>query len=38
VVIVGRNKRLIPNEEPEISDLVKKEFRKRMEIHTGLKY
>jgi mycothione reductase len=35
VVIVGRNKRLIPNEEPEISDLVKKEFGKRMEIHTG---
>ncbi len=35
VVIVGRNERLIPNEEPEISDLVEKEFRKRMEIHTG---
>jgi dihydrolipoamide dehydrogenase len=35
VVIVGRNKRLLPNEEPEISDLVKKEFRKRMELHTG---
>ena len=35
VVIVGRNKRLIPNEEPEISDLVKKELGKRMEIYTG---
>jgi dihydrolipoamide dehydrogenase len=35
VIIVGRNKRLIPNEEPEISDLAKKELGKRMGIHTG---
>lgn len=35
VVIVGRNERLVPNEEPEISDLFKKELQKRMEIHTG---
>ncbi len=33
VMIVQRNKRLIPNEEPEISDLLKKELGKRMEIH-----
>ena len=35
VAIVGRNERLVPNEEPEISDLFKKELEKRMEIHTG---
>jgi mycothione reductase len=35
VVIVGRNERLVPNEELEISDLFKKELEKRMEIHTG---
>jgi mycothione reductase len=35
VVIVGRNKRLIPNEEPEISALAKKELGKRMDIYTG---
>ncbi len=35
VAIVGRNERLVANEEPEISDLFKKELEKRMEIHTG---
>jgi len=35
VVIVGKNKRLIPNEEPEISDLAKKELGKHMGIYTG---
>ena len=35
VAIAGRNERLVPNEEPEISDLFKKELEKRMEIHTG---
>jgi mycothione reductase len=35
VVIVGRNKRLIPNEDPEISALAKKELAKRMGILTG---
>jgi len=35
VVIVGKNKRLIPNEEPEISNLAKKELGKLMRIYTG---
>jgi mycothione reductase len=35
VAIVGRNERLVANEEPEISDLFKIELEKRMEIHTG---
>ena len=35
VAIVGRNERLVPNEEPEISDLLKKELERRMEVHTG---
>ena len=35
VTIVGRNERLVPNEEPEISDLIKKKLGKRMEIYTG---
>jgi len=35
VTIVGRNDRLVPNEEPEISDLFKKELGRNMEIHTG---
>ncbi len=35
VAIVGRNDRLVPNEEPEISDLFKKELEKNMEIYTG---
>jgi mycothione reductase len=36
VAIVGRNERLIPNEEPEISDLFKKQLGRRIEIHTGV--
>ncbi len=35
VTIVGRNERLIPNEEPEISDLFKRELGKQMRIYTG---
>lgn len=35
VMIVQRNKKLVPNEEPEISDLLKKELGKRMEIHVN---
>ncbi len=35
VVLVGRNERLIPNEEPELSDLFKKKMQSRMEIYTG---
>ena len=35
VAIVGRNERLVPNEEPEISDLLRKTMEQQMEIHTG---
>jgi len=35
VTIVQRNKRLVPNEEPEISELLKREMAKRMEIYTN---
>lgn len=34
VTILQRGGRLLPTEEPEISDLLKKEMEKRMEIHT----
>lgn len=33
--IIQRPPRILPDEEPEISDLLKKELEKRMEIHTG---
>ncbi len=33
VMIVQRNKKLVPNEEPEISDLLKKELEKHMGIY-----
>jgi dihydrolipoamide dehydrogenase len=36
VTIVQRNERLLPNEEPEVSDLLIKEMEKRMEIHTNV--
>ena len=35
VTMVQRNERLLPNEEPEVSELLIKEMRKRMEIHTN---
>ncbi len=35
VTIVQRNARLVPDEEPEISDLLKSEMGKRMEIYTN---
>ena len=35
VMIVQRNKRLVPNEEPEISDLLKKKLEKQMEIYVN---
>ena len=35
VTIVQRADRLVKEEEPEISDLLKSEMQKRMEIHTG---
>ncbi len=33
--IIQRPPRILPDEEPEISDLLKRELEKRMEIHTG---
>ena len=33
--LIQRNQRLVPDEEPEISELLKKELAKRMEIHTN---
>ncbi len=35
VTIVGRNERLLPNEEPEVSDRLKAAFEKRMDVYTG---
>jgi mycothione reductase len=35
VTIVQRNRRLLPQEEPEVSELLLGEMRKRMEIYTG---
>jgi len=35
VTIVQRGKRILPEEEPEISDLLKQEMDKRMEIYTN---
>ncbi len=35
VHIVGRNKRLVPDEEPEISQVLKKKLSDHMNIHTG---
>jgi mycothione reductase len=34
--IIQRPNRILPDEEPEISDLLKRELEQRMEIHTGL--
>jgi dihydrolipoamide dehydrogenase len=36
VTMVQRNERLVPHEEPEIADLLKKKMEKRMEIYTGM--
>ncbi len=35
VHIVGRNKRLVPDEEPEISHVLKKKLSDHINIHTG---
>lgn len=35
VTVLQRGTRLVPHEEPEIADLLKAEFAKRMEVHTG---
>jgi len=34
--IIQRSPRILPEEEPEISDLLKRELEQRMEIYTGL--
>jgi mycothione reductase len=36
VTILQHNRRLVPNEEPEISDLLIKELGKRMDVQTGV--
>lgn len=36
VTIIQDNDRLLPNEEPEISDLLLHEFKKRMIVHTNM--
>jgi dihydrolipoamide dehydrogenase len=35
VTILQRGERLVPNEEPEISELLKKEMQKRMDVHVN---
>lgn len=35
VTIMGRNEYLVPNEEPEISELLKEEMAKRMDVRTN---
>jgi dihydrolipoamide dehydrogenase len=35
VTIVQRNKHLVPDQEPEISELLKESLSKRMKVHTG---
>ncbi|MBS3818924.1 dihydrolipoyl dehydrogenase [bacterium] len=36
VTIVQRNERLLPDEEPEISNMLKKQMEKRMNVHTNM--
>jgi mycothione reductase len=36
VTILGRNPRFLPEEEPEVSELAKKEFNKHMKVITNL--
>ncbi len=35
VTIVQRNGRLVPDEEPEVSELLKQSLSRRMQVHTG---
>ncbi|MFO8052249.1 MAG: dihydrolipoyl dehydrogenase [Thermoplasmatota archaeon] len=35
VTLVGRNRYLVPREEPEISKELERRFRERMKVHTG---
>ena len=36
VTILQRNEKIIPNEEPEISDMLKKQMKERMSIETNM--
>jgi len=36
VKVVGRNERLVPREEPEVSKELKRRMKQRMEVHTGM--
>ncbi|MCC6347821.1 MAG: FAD-dependent oxidoreductase [Nitrospirales bacterium] len=36
VIILQNRGQLVPHEEPEISDLLRQEMEKRMEVHTGI--
>ena len=36
VTILGRNDALVPGEEPEISTLLEKALKKRMDVHAGM--
>ncbi len=35
VTVIGRNERLVPEEEPEVSELLRRKLAERMEVHTG---
>ncbi|MHA2056440.1 MAG: dihydrolipoyl dehydrogenase [Candidatus Thorarchaeota archaeon] len=35
VTIIGRNKYLVKNEDPDVSDILKQELSKRMNVHTN---
>lgn len=37
VSLVQKNSLLVPDEEPEVSELLEQELRKRMDVYTGLK-
>ncbi|MBZ0154697.1 MAG: dihydrolipoyl dehydrogenase [Alphaproteobacteria bacterium] len=36
VIVLQNGERLVPHEEPEISDLLRQEMEKRMEVYTGI--
>ncbi len=36
VILLGRNVRLVPEEEPEISEVLRKKLAERMEVRTGV--
>lgn len=37
VTVIGRNPRLVPQEEPEISDLLKRKMAQYLQVYTGYK-